>query len=269
MQLLQKKWRFDMCKKIFVVLCTVIIAVLTIPEYSFAQSYTVNKGEITISFDEEKWIVFTRDNIKDNKELEKLDVSYKNMKSTMEKSSAYIVAFCGGKKERMEVLVRAVKNKYINNICTLEDDEKTSFLKGVDETYSSSMDNYQSEFCELGAYQYVKMTGNYDKDDYSVIEYLTIINGTNYLISAQKAGAFTKGELKEFTATVEDISFQVDPKLTENNVRDYVQERQEQMEQNGKNALSVPQKIGATILVVLAIILILKFKNRKRKRKIS
>lgn len=257
-----------MCKKyILVLLCALTILMgLSAPCISFAGAYAVNSEEITISFDDETWVVFTRDNIKDNKKLGQLGVSYENMKSSMENSSAYLVAFKGKQEKRLEVLVRAIKNKYINNMSMLQGEERNAFLKGVDETYEGSMDNYQSQFCEFGDYQYVKMTGTYDKGDYETIEYFTIINGNNYLISAQKKGNFTKEERRELEKIIQGTTFQVDPELTENNVEAYVQERQQQMEQTSSKSMSVPGKIAATVVVIIAMILILKFKNRKRKK---
>lgn len=267
-QLPQKKRHFNMCKKyIVILLCMLALLIASAaPCVSFAGSYGVNDKEMTIYFDDETWTVFTRDNIKDNQKLEQLGVSYQNMKSSMENSSAYIVAFQGSEEKRLEVLVRAIKNKYINNMSTLKDDERKALLKGIDETYEDSMDDYQSQLCRFGDYQYVKMTGTYEKGDYETIEYFTIINGNNYLISAQKAGVFTKEERNELENMVQGITFQVNPELTENQVDAYVKERQQQMEQNSSKSMGLPEKIAATAMVAIAIILILKFKNRRRKK---
>ena len=77
-----------------------IMMSLLFPGMIYADSYTVNDDELTISFEDPSWVVFTRDNLKDNEQLKKLGTDEKTMLATMEKSYAYVVAIKGGAKKR-------------------------------------------------------------------------------------------------------------------------------------------------------------------------
>ena len=240
----------------------VAAAVMFMPVTSFADSYKVNGDELTITYDDPGWIVFTRDNIKDNRQLEKLGTDYETMLATMEKSEAYLVAVKGGKKERIEMQIRAAENGYINNINTLTDKEMSALAAGVDEKYADSLEGYSSKTVTLGDCRYIKMTGKYKKEDYDVVQYLTFINGKNYLIASQKVIPLTDDDKKQIEGIVAGAKFNEDPAKTENDVEAYVKSKQDAMNSGQK---SRPVKIAITALVVVVIILVLKFKNRRRR----
>ena len=239
-----------------------IMMSLLFPGTVCADSYTVNDEELTISFDDPSWVVFTRDNLHDNEQLKNLGTDEKTMLATMEKSYAYVVAVKGGAKKRIELLVRVTDNEYINNMNTLSESEMAALKEGVDENYSGELDEYEGTITEMGEQRYVQMTGRYDKDDYDVVQYLTFVNGKNYLISAQKVIEFTAEDLEQIDEIVKSAEFQIDPSKTENDVDSYVKERQASLSSGQK---STPVKIAITVIVVVVIILLLKLKNRRRK----
>ena len=237
--------------------------ILLLPAAAAADSYEISDVDMTITFDDPAWWVFTRGNLSNNAQLSKLGTDEETMLSTMEKSQAYLVAIKGGAKERTELLVRAVDNPYINNMNTLTEDEMKALLAGVDENYSQELDGYQSEITELGGCRYIRMTGRYDKDDYDVVQYLTFINGRNYLISAQKVIDYTGEDLRELKRIVRKTEFRLDPEKTENDVEAYVQSRQDSLAGSRK---SMPTKIIMTAVVVLVIVFLLWFMNRRRRK---
>ena len=145
---------------------------------------------------------------------------------------------------------------------TLSESEMAALKEGVDENYSGELDEYESTITEMGEQRYVQMTGRYDKDDYDVVQYLTFVNGKNYLISAQKVIDFTDADLEQIDEIVKSAEFQIDPSKTENDVDSYVKERQASLSSGQK---STPMKIAITAIVVVVIILLLKLKNRRRK----
>lgn len=248
--------------KRWLILC-VMAAILFLPASSFAASYQIKKGEMTISFEDPKWIVFTRDNLKGNRDLKDLGTDEKTMRDTMETASAYVVAVKGKEKNRMEIQVRATENEFINNMATLTDKESKSLLAGVDENYQREIDEYASRYVDLGEYRYIEMKGRYDKDEIEVIQYLTFVNGTNYLIAIQKNVSFTKEDLAEINGMMSGIGFKIDPEKAENNVEAYVKAQQDVMK---GSQISMPKKIALTAAVVAAILFLLRFMNRRRRR---
>ena len=81
----------------------ILMMVLLMPAAIHAESYEINDDELTASFEDKDWVVFTRDNIKGNKQLERLGTDYETMLATMKKSDSYLVAVKGGKKKRTGV----------------------------------------------------------------------------------------------------------------------------------------------------------------------
>lgn len=249
-------------KNRWLILC-ILAAILLMPATSFAESYQIKKGEMTISFEDPGWTVFTRDNLKGNKALKDLGTDAKTMKDTMETASAYVVAVKGKEKNRTELQIRATENEFINNMGTLTEKECASLLTGVDENYQREIDEYTSKYVTLGGCKYIEMKGRYDKDDIEVIQYLTFVNGTNYLFAIQKNVAFTKEDLAEVKTIMEGVRFKVDPAKAENNVEAYVKAQQDVMK---NSQLSMPKKIALTAAVVIVILFLLRFMNRKRRR---
>lgn len=249
-------------KKLLFALC-LLAAVLLTSAAGYADSYEIGDVDMTLTFEDPAWWVFTRDNLAGNEQLKKLGTDEETILSTMEKSYAYAVAVKGSSDQRTELLVRATDNEYINNMNALSDSEMKALLAGVDENYSEELDEYKSEITELGDCRYIRMTGRYDKDGYDVIQYLTFINGRNYLISAQKVIDYTKEDRKELNRIVKNIAFRVDPGKTENNVEAYVQSRQDSLAGSKK---SLPTKIVMTAAVLAVILFLLWFMNRRRAR---
>ncbi len=239
-----------------------IMMSLLFPGTIYADSYTVNDEELTISFDDPSWVVFTRDNIRENDQLKKLGTDEETMKSTMEKAYAYVVAVKGGAKKRIELLVRATENKFINNMSTLSKSEITALKEGVDENYSKEIDEYEGSIKKIGDNTYIRMTGRYDKDGYDVVQYLTFVNGKNYLISAQKVVDFTDADLKQIDEIVKSAEFQIDPSKTKNDVKAYVKSYQDALTSGQK---SLPTKIIMTVAVVFVICFLLWILNRRRR----
>lgn len=249
-------------RKGILVLCA-LAAALLLPAGAWAESFAVNDEELTMSFEDQGWTVFTRDNLKGNKALKDLGTDAKTMKETMEEASAYLVAVKGKENKRMEIQVRATPNEFINNMGTLTKGEQKSLLTGVDENYEREIDDYTSGYTDIGEYKYIEMNGRYEKDDIDVIQYLTFINGTNYLFAIQKNVKFSDADMKEVQKIMEGVQFQVDPAKSENNVEAYVKAQQDRMK---GSQISAPKKIIITAVVVAVILFLLRFLNRRRRR---
>lgn len=250
-------------RKLLTVLLAALIAFALNPAFCFAQDFGLNGDELTISFDTDKWTVFTRDNLKEKKpELKKLGTTPKQMKSTMDESSSHLVAIKNGQAKREEILVRIHENTYINNMSTLSDKDMKALKKGIKETYGSEIENLKCGKYEANECTWFRMTGNYD-EDHLVIQYFTIVNGRDYLVAAQKVVDYTDEDKSELENMIDHSQFTIDDSRTENDLEGYIQEQQESLQ----GSTSIKTKIFAGIVIVLAVAAALYVKNRKHRRR--
>lgn len=252
-----------MNKRTRIVLIALIIAVTMIPSYSYARDFQLNDNKITISFDTNTWMVFTKDNIEKNKdELKKLGTTPKAMKSAMVKSNAHLVAIKNMQENREEILVRIKHNEYINNISTMSESDMKALKKGLTETYSNEIKNLESKVFRTDNVTWIKMTGNYD-EKHLVIQYFTIVNGEEYLIAAQKVTDYTNEDKEELDKLVSTTMFIVDDMMVDNDLESYIKKQEEALSEseNGKT------KIFAGIAIIFAVAAVLYLKNRKYRKK--
>lgn len=252
-------------RKILMILCISAI-MIAIPTVSFGAEYTVNDDNLTVSIDDSQWKVFTRENIKNNKELKKLGTDYETMKNSMNNVDAYLVAVKEGKKTNTELMVRATEMKYINNMNTLDKEELKALKKGVQETSSEEIDNCKTEIYKSDNCKYIKITGDYDKGEYYTVEYFTIINGINYLFTVQKKGKISSEENTEMLEIVDSAEYNVNPELTENDIEKYIAQQEKINAENQPQEASPLTKAIGVLVVAVGVVLILRFKNRKRRR---
>lgn len=249
--------------RITVVLLLSLIAFVMIPSFSCAQEFRLNDNELAISFDTDTWTVFTKENLEKNKRaLKKLGTTPAAMKSTMEKSNSHLVAIKNARGESEEVLVRIQHNAYVNNMSTLSERDMKAFKKGLIEIYSSEIENLKCRVFETDGVKWIKMTGHYD-ETHRVIQYFTIINGKEYLVSAQKIAAYTAEDKAELEEVISSTQFVVDETMTDNDIESYIKERQEALSNSG----SIQTKVFAGIAIVLAVAAVLYLKNRKHRKK--
>lgn len=242
-----------------------VIAFALSPAFCFAEEFSVNDDELSISFDTPKWTVFTRDNLKEQKAtLKELGTKPKEMMSTMKESGAYIVAIKNGAKKREEVLVRVQSNEYINSMNSLSQKELMALKNGVDEKWADELKDYDSSLYHADGNEYIRMTGDYDKEHH-VIQYFTIVNGKEYLIAAQKVVDYNDGDIAELQEITDSASFAVDENLTENDLEGYIEEQQQAL----SNPITTKVKVFAVIIVILFVAAALYLKNRRRKKKIA
>ena len=82
-----------MKRTISILLSVVLCAGAFLPITTYAETYNLGGTDMSISVDDTVWYVFTRDNIKNNSELEELGITYEAMYEILHNNEAYMDAF--------------------------------------------------------------------------------------------------------------------------------------------------------------------------------
>ncbi len=194
-------------KRIIKVLVAIVLVIIVSPV--MAKEYTISNTDIKIDMDDSVWYVFTRDNIKDNKQLKEFGITEEYMNSTMEKGDIYLdsIKF----KENNAILELFVMKKpveKVKNMSKYSDKELTSVAKEL--ATKEKTNDYKIHKTDY-KYIYTK----YSDPGKEIIDYYTVINGYGYTIKLQTDTKFTTAEETELKNIVEKVSFNVDKSLKE------------------------------------------------------
>lgn len=194
-------------KRIIKILVAIVLVIIVSPV--MAKEYTISNTDIKIDMDDSVWYVFTRDNIKDNKQLKEFGITEEYMNSTMEKGDIYLdsIKF----KENNAILELFVMKKpveKVKNMSKYSDKELTSVAKEL--ATKEKTNDYKIHKTDY-KYIYTK----YNDSGKEIIDYYTVINGYGYTIKLQTDTKFTTAEETELKNIVEKVSFNVDKSLKE------------------------------------------------------
>ena len=200
-------------KRTMSILLSVILCFSALlPITTYAETYNLGGTDMSISVDDTTWYVFTRDNIKNNSELEELGIAYGAMYDILHNNEAYmdaILYYEGG--EYTELLVRKkALDTGIANLSNYKNSEVLELAKELAkkqgaETYSVYEDQYK--FAKL---EYID--SNYG---YYICEFITCINKDNYTFTFQSTSQFTDEEYAEIENIVDSVKFDVDTSIKE------------------------------------------------------
>ncbi len=201
-----------MKRTISVLLSVVLVAAALLPITAFAETYNLGDTDMSISVDDTVWYVFTRDNIKNNSELEELGITYDTMYDILHDNEAYMDAVLYYEDgEYMEFFVRKrALDAGVANLSNYDDSEVLDLAKELAkkqgaETYSVYENQYK--FAKL---EYID--SNYG---YYLCEYYTIVNQDNYTFTFQSTSQFTDWEYAEMETIIDSIKFDVDTSIKE------------------------------------------------------
>ena len=119
-------------------LFTFVIAfclILALPVTTYASTYTMNDTDVSIQIDDSIWYVFTRDNIKDNPELDELQITYDYMNDFFNSNNTYLDAvlyYEDGNYTELFIMKSEV-DAGIVNLSNYEEKEILEIAKGVAE----------------------------------------------------------------------------------------------------------------------------------------
>lgn len=190
-------------KKILLLLLLFVIPIsVSAKEYSAV--------DLTIDFDDSKWYVFTRDNIKDNAELEELGITYEYANNLFLSNYLYLDAALvyedGDSSNTLESFIIIKDTTLERNLHTYSIKE----IQGLEDELIKGYDVSEHGIYSFNNYKYVYM--EYKDKGLNIIDYFTAINGKMYTIKLQKQNKFTSEEKELMKSIVNTISFKLDPK---------------------------------------------------------
>ena len=140
-----------------IAMCCLLILPMTVS----AGNYTVSGTDLTIKIDDDYWCVFTRDNLKNNPELDELGVSYNDVYTNMMNNKIYIDAILYYESgSYIELFVRKTNIDKIVNLSNYDDDKVLELAEKLADKYNArEYSVYKSkykfmklEYTDLGFY---------------------------------------------------------------------------------------------------------------------
>lgn len=196
-----------MMKKILI-----LLTLFFLPFSINAKEYVVKDTDLSININEEMWYVFTRDNIKDNEDLKKLEISEEYVTQFMEENSVYLDAIMFNEDQTLEIFIRKSPIDKINNLSNYPNKDVQNLSKELANTQKAK---------EYGIYEnkYKYAHLYYQDSGYYLDEYYTIVNKDAYTITAQNTKKFTKQQKQLVKDIVDSINFKINPKYKNDNIK--------------------------------------------------
>lgn len=192
-------------KKIFFA----VVCLLLMPSLVFAKEYKLDEN-ISITMDDTEWYVFTRDNIKNNPELEDLGVSYEYLSNFFEENKVYMdaILYFEGYEDYIEVFVRRNPSTGTDNL----NDKDDSYVMQLTESMANMQgaekyDIFKTDY-KFGRLQYMDIGLYLD-------EFFTIYDGYAYTMTFQSTREYTSVD----TARIEQIMKSIKFEETENTTK--------------------------------------------------
>lgn len=196
------------CVYLIVILCVATV----LPTAASAETYKLGGTDISISVDNSKWYVFTRDNIKDNPELKKLGISYDTIYGILYDNDAYmdaIIFYEDGGYIEMFVRKKPVDAGLVN-LSNYKDSEVLDFAKELaKKTGAENYTVYENQ------YKFARLDYKDNKLGYYMCEFITCVNKDNYTVTFQATSQYTQEEYAEIEKIVDSIQFDVDTSIKE------------------------------------------------------
>ena len=188
-----------------IAMCCLLILPMTVS----AGNYTVSGTDLTIKIDDDYWCVFTRDNLKNNPELDELGVSYNDVYTNMMNNKIYIDAILYYESgSYIELFVRKTNIDKIVNLSNYDDDKVLELAEKLADKYNArEYSVYKSK------YKFMKL--EYTDLGFYICEYVTVVNGENYTFTFQSSDAYTNSKYNEIETIVDSARFNIDTSLKE------------------------------------------------------
>lgn len=181
-----------------------ITSILLLPLGVFAEEYTIK--DLTTSVDNSSWYVFTRDNLKDNPQLDEIGITYDYVNDFMNANDVYLDACRFDMDEpanTLEMFVVAKEVTVNRNLHVYSEKQ----IKKLGEAFKEKINADNYDIYTSGKYKYIHSKYYDQNTSFNVDEYYTVINGYGYTIMAQKANDFTAAELAEVKQVVDSTTY--------------------------------------------------------------
>lgn len=186
-----------------------LFMVMMLPVLAKAEMYVVPETDVSITIDESQWYVFTRGNIKDNKELADLGISYDYMNNLFTSNNIYLDAALFDEtddKNNLELFIRVLPlTDEVGNLHTYSEKQIKVFGDGLLNSGKFNMTSYK---IYGNKYKYIEF--EYTDLGYNVYQFYTIINGKGYNFTIQKTKEFTEEDKTLVKSIIDTVTFKID-----------------------------------------------------------
>jgi hypothetical protein len=183
-----------------------------LPIITYAETYNLGGTDMSISVDDTMWYVFTRDNIKNNSELEELGITYEAMYEILHNNEAYmdaILYYENGEYTELIVRKRALDTG-IANLSNYKDSEVLELAKELAKKQGANTYSvYENQ------YKFAKLEYVDSNLGYYICEFVTCVNKDNYTFTFQSTSQFTDEEYAEIENIVDSVKFDIDTSIKE------------------------------------------------------
>ena len=183
-----------------------------LPITTYAETYNLGGTDMSISVDDTMWYVFTRDNIKNNSELEELGITYEAMYEFLHNNEAYmdaILYYENGEYTELFVRKRALDTG-IANLSNYKDSEVLELAKELAKKQGANTYSvYENQ------YKFAKLEYVDSNLGYYVCEFVTCVNKDSYTFTFQSTSQFTDEEYAEIENIVDSVKFDIDTSIKE------------------------------------------------------
>ena len=187
-------------KKIIIFILSIFIF---IPTNLYAATYKAK--DMTIDFNDENWVVFTRDNIIDNENLNQLGITYDYMNNFFNQNNAYIDAVHLPVDENTLEAFVLLSDVGLSNNLHMYDEES---LEAIGLALKEKANSETYEVLDINNYKIMHVSSI--DNEYYLEDYYTIINGKGYTIKFQKKSKIE--EIEEINKIINSIKFEIDEK---------------------------------------------------------
>lgn len=177
-----------------------------------AETYHLGDTDMSIRVDDSSWYVFTRDNIKNNSELDELDISYDSMYDILYNNEAYMYAillYDDGEYVELFVRKRAIDSG-MANLSNYSEKDALELAKGL-----AKRVNAEEYSVYENQYKFAKLEYVDSNLGYYMCEFFTVVNKDNYTFTFQSTSPFVDTEYEEIESIIDSIQFDVDTSLKE------------------------------------------------------
>lgn len=186
-----------------------LFMVMLFPVLAKAETYAVPETDVSITIDESQWYVFTRENIKDNKDLADLGITYDYMNNLFKSNNIYLDAALFDEteeKDNLELFIRVVTlPEEVGNLHTYSESQIKEF---GDELLNSGKFNMTGYKIYGNKYKYIEF--EYTDLGYNIYQFYTIINGKGYNFTVQKVNPINEEDKTLIKGIIDTISFKID-----------------------------------------------------------
>lgn len=183
--------------------------VLFMPIIVLAKEYQVDDINLKVGIPDD-YIVLTRDNLKDNSDMEELGISEEYMVSAMNLGNIYLDIIA--KDISYEILVIVPKiDIAMNTLANVSDSMLKEVLEAMKEKTGATIGSvYKSN------YNYTMVEYYDSKMNYNIVNYYTVVNAKGYNIQLQKKGTITEEEKNNLKNIVDSVNIKVLDQYKEN-----------------------------------------------------